>query len=152
MSTQVLSVSRQTEWKMKVFLEWTNIELSSKLSLSCGVNVNCYKSVRHHILTVPPGIGNTLTILQANQYWVSRCILYLAKFRAIRRFLLEDVRSGATLWEHLVVIRDEKLCPFVKFKIILSPLCFSLDPLTNMQWRTLIFTINLRLDSSTRKK
>ena len=152
MSTQVLSVSRQTEWKMKVFLEWTNIELPSKLSLSSGVNVNCYKSVRHHILTVPPGIGNTLTILLANQYWVSRYILYLAKFRAIGRFLLEGVRSGTTLWEHLVVIRDEKLCPYMKFKIILSLLCFLLHPLTNKQWRTLTFIINLQIDSSTRKK
>ena len=152
MSTQVFFVSSQTEGKRKVFLEWTSIELSSKLSFTCGVNINYYKSVRHHVLTVPPGIENTLTITQANQYWAVRYILCLAKFRVIGRFLLEGVRSGATLWEHLAVIRDEKLSPFVKFKIILSLPCFLLDSLTNKQWRTLIFMINLRIDSSTRKK
>ena len=131
-------------------MEWTSIELSSKLSLTCGVNVNYYKRVRHHILTVSPGIENTLTILQANQYCVSRFILFLAKFRAIRMFLLEGLQSRATLWEHLVVIREEKLCSFVKFKIILSPPCFLFDPLTNKQWKTLILIMNSWIDSSTR--
>ena len=32
---------------------------------------------------------------------------------------------------HLVDIRHEKVCPFVKFEIILPLLCFSLDHLTN---------------------
>ena len=34
--------------------------------------------------------------------------------------------------EHLVVMRDEKVSPFVKFEIIPQPLlCFLSDPLTN---------------------
>ena len=32
---------------------------------------------------------------------------------------------------HLVDIKHEKVCPFVKFEIILLLLCFLLDPLTN---------------------
>ena len=35
MSAQVYSVPGQTEGKRKAFLEWTSIDLSSKLSLAC---------------------------------------------------------------------------------------------------------------------
>ena len=40
MSAQVFSVPSQIEGRKKVFLEWTNIDLSSKLSLTCRGNVN----------------------------------------------------------------------------------------------------------------
>ena len=43
MSAQVYSVPGQTEGRRKVFLEWTSVDLSFKLSLSCGGNVNYYK-------------------------------------------------------------------------------------------------------------
>ena len=43
--------SCQTEGRKKVFLQWTSIDLSSKLSLSCWGNVNCYKSVHHPVPT-----------------------------------------------------------------------------------------------------
>ena len=45
MSAQVYSVPGS----MKAFLEWTSIDLSSKLSRKCGGNVNYYKSVHHPI-------------------------------------------------------------------------------------------------------
>ena len=61
MNAQVYSAPRQTEGRRKTFLEWTNIDLSSELSLTCGGNVNYYKSVHHTIPTLPVGIGNTLT-------------------------------------------------------------------------------------------
>ena len=35
---------------------------------------------------------------------------------------------------HLVVIRQERVSPFVKFKVILPLLCFLLDPLTNKKF------------------
>ena len=54
MSFQAYSVPDKTEWKRKVFLEQTIIDLSSELSLKCGGNVNYYKSVRHTI----PNCGN----------------------------------------------------------------------------------------------
>ena len=51
MSPQVYSVPCQAEGRRKIFLEWTSIDLSSKLSLTCGGNVNYYKSVHHPIPT-----------------------------------------------------------------------------------------------------
>ena len=50
------------EVRGKAFLEWTSIDLSSKLSPKRGGNINYYKSVYHPILTLPVGIGKTLTI------------------------------------------------------------------------------------------
>ena len=49
MSAQVYSVPGQTEGRRKAFLEWTSIDLSSKLSLTCGDNVKYYKSVDHPV-------------------------------------------------------------------------------------------------------
>ena len=67
MSAQVYSLPGQTEGRKKAFLEWTSIDLSSKPSLTCGGNVNYYKSVHHPIPTLPMGIGNTLVIFKTNQ-------------------------------------------------------------------------------------
>ena len=53
MSAQVHSVPGQSEGRRKAFLEWTSIDLSSELALTCGYNVNYYKSVDHPILTLP---------------------------------------------------------------------------------------------------
>ena len=61
MSAQVYSVPGQTEGKRKAFLEWTSIDLSSKLSLAC----EHYKSV--HDPTLPMGIGNAHEIFKTNQ-------------------------------------------------------------------------------------
>ena len=41
----------QTEGKIKVSLEWKNIDLSHELSLTYGDNVNYYKSVYQPIST-----------------------------------------------------------------------------------------------------
>ena len=65
MSAQVHS--GQTEGRRKTFLEWTSINLSSKLSLTCGGNVNYYTSVHHPIPTLPVGIGNTLNT--SHKFW-----------------------------------------------------------------------------------
>ena len=51
MSAQVVSVPGQTEGRRKAFLERKSIDLSSKLSLRCGGNINYYKSAHHHIPT-----------------------------------------------------------------------------------------------------
>ena len=67
MSTQVYSVPGQTEGRRKAFLGWTSIDLSSKLSLTCGGNVKYYKSVHHPIPHLPVGIGNTLANFKTNQ-------------------------------------------------------------------------------------
>ena len=67
MSAQVYYVPVQTEGIIKAFLEWTSIDLSSKLSLTCGGKVNYYKSVHNPITTLPVQIGNTLAIFKTNQ-------------------------------------------------------------------------------------
>ena len=67
MKAQVSFVPGQTEGRRKVFLEWTNIDLSSKLFLTCGGNVNYDKSVHHSIPTLSVRIGNTLAIFKINQ-------------------------------------------------------------------------------------
>ena len=67
MSVQVYSVPGQTEGRRKAFLEWTSIDLSSKLSLTCGGNVNYYKNVHHPFPTLPVGKGNILAIFKTNQ-------------------------------------------------------------------------------------
>ena len=67
MSVQVYSVSGQTEGRKKSFLEWINMNLSFKLSLTCGGNVNYYKNIHHLIPTLTVVIGITLTIFKANQ-------------------------------------------------------------------------------------
>ena len=87
---------------------------------------------------------------------VSRYILFLAKLKRRERPFLEGARRGATLWdysqEHLFVIRDEKVCPFVKFEIIFPILCCLLDPLTNKHCKAWFSMINLCIDSRTRQK
>ena len=50
---------------------------------------------------------------------------------------------------HLVVIRKEKISPFVKFEIILNLLCFILHLLTNKLSRTWSSKITLWIDSRT---
>ena len=67
MSAQVYSIPGQTEARRKTSLEWTRINVSSKLSLTFGRNVNYYKNVHHPIPTLPVGIGNTLAIFKTNQ-------------------------------------------------------------------------------------
>ena len=50
MSAQVYSVPGQTEGRRKTSLEWKSIDLSHE-SLTCGGNVNYYKSVPQPIPT-----------------------------------------------------------------------------------------------------
>ena len=149
MSAQVYSVPGQTDGKRKAFFEWKIIDISFELSLTCGVNVNYYKSVHHPIPTREnrehPGNFQNKSVSSAFN-WVSRYILFLAKLKGRGRPFLEGLRKGATLWDypqkHLVVIRDEKVSPFVKFEIILPLLCFLLDPLTNKHCGTWSSMIN----------
>ena len=59
----------------------------------------------------------------------------------------ETGKKKNILWhfpqEHLVIIRDEKVCPFVKFEITLPHICFLLNFLTNKHYRTWSSVINL---------
>ena len=75
-----------SEVRGKAFLKWTSIDLSFKLSLTYGGNVNYYKSVHNPIPTLPVGTGNALAIFQNKSVnspfnLVSRYILFLTKLR-----------------------------------------------------------------------
>ena len=67
MIAQICSVPGQTERRRKAFLEWTSIDLSSKLSLICWGSVNYCKSAHHPIPALPVEIGNTLANFKTNQ-------------------------------------------------------------------------------------
>ena len=158
MNSQVYPVPGQNEGRRKAFLEWKSIDLSSKLSPSCGGNVNYYKSVI--ILLLIGGIGNILAIFKTNQQALLsiECPGIFSSWANWRgeEGLFWRVKEGGTLWdypqEHLVVIRDEKVSPFVKFEIILPLLCFLLDPLTNKHCRTWSSMINLWIGSKNCQK
>ena len=155
-SSQVYSIPDPTEGRRKAFLKWTSVDLSSKRSLTCGGNDNYYKIVHHPIPTLPMGIGNTLAIFKTNQQ-----ALLSVKCPGIfspwpnwreRKACFEVCKNrGGTSWhylqEHLVVVRDEKVSPFVQFEIILPILCFLLDLLTSKHCRTWSSIINLWIDS-----
>ena len=85
-----------------------------------------------------------------------RYILFFAKLKRRGRSFSEGARKGAALWdypqEHLVVIKDEKVYPFVKFEIILPLLCCLLDSLTNKHCRAWSSMINLWIDPRTCQK
>ena len=51
MSAQVYFILGQIEGRRKTFLEQKDIDLSYELSLTCGINVNYYKSAHHPIPT-----------------------------------------------------------------------------------------------------
>ena len=156
MPKYLYSVPGQTEGRSKTFLEWKSIDLSHELSLTCGGNVNYYKSVHHPIPTREnrkhSGIFKNKSIISAFN-GVSRYILFLAKLKGRGIPFLKGERREATLWdypqEHLVVKRDEKVSPFVRFEIILPLLCFLLDSLTNKHCRAWSCLINLWTDSRT---
>ena len=67
MSVQVYFVPGQTEGRRKAFLECKRIDLSSKLTFTCGGNANYYKIFHHPISTLPVVIGNTQAIFQRSQ-------------------------------------------------------------------------------------
>ena len=129
-----------SEVRGKAFLKWKSIDLSSKLSLTYEGNVNYYKSVHHPIPILPVGTGtpwqfskqiNKLSFQLSFQIYS-----LLAQTKGERKtFSGWRVQKGGPHCEiipqeHLVVMRDEKVSPFVKFEIILRlPLCFYQAPL-----------------------
>ena len=128
-------------------------------SLTCVGNINYYKSVHNPIPSrtnrEQPGNFQNESVTSPFS-WVSRSILFLAKMKG-EKGLFEGMKKGVvTLWdylqEHLVVVRDEKVSPFVKLEIILPLLCFLLDSLTNKYCRTWSSMINLWIDFRTYRK
>ena len=80
--------------------------------------------------------------------WVCRYILFLAKQKRRGGPFLRVSTLCDYSQEHLVIIKNENVCPFVKFEIILLLLCCLLDPLKGKYckaWNSLkIFWIDSR--------
>ena len=114
------------------------------------------------ILLLLVGIGNTLAISKTNQQvllsisFQMRYILFLAKLKGRGKPFLEGARQEVTLWdylqEHLVVIRDEKISPFVKLETILPLLYFFSTPLQVSTAAHGVSMLNLWIDSRTCQK
>ena len=82
---------------------------------------------------------------------------FLANLKRRGRPFLEGARKrGGRIerlpQEHLVALKDEKVCSSVKFEVILPLLCCLLDPLTNKQFRGWSSMTNLWIDSRTCQK
>ena len=110
MSARANSVPGDTEGRRKTFLEWTSINLSSKLSLTCRGNINYNKSVHYPILALKSHFQNKSVSSLFN--WMCKYVFFSAKVKEEERPFLEGARRGATLWdypqEHLVAIRNEE--------------------------------------------
>ena len=85
-----------------------------------------------------------------------RILCFLNKLKGKGRPFLEGPKKGATLrdygQEHMVVIRQEKISPFVKFEVILHLLCSLLHLLTDKLCKAWSSMINLWIDSRTYQK
>ena len=83
-------------------------------------------------------------------------LCFLNKLKGKGRSFLEGPKKGATLWDypqdHMVVIREEKISPFVKFEVILHLLRFLFHLLTDKLCKAWNSMINLWIDSRTYQK
>ena len=123
MNVQVYSVPGQTEGRRRALLEWKKTDLPFKLSTTCGSNFTYYKIVHRPIPTLSVGILNTMTIFIINLKAILsiECPGISSSWPNWRgRPFMECARMGLALWDYprqyLVVIKDEKVCPFVKFR------------------------------------
>ena len=143
----------------KAFLKRKSIDLSYKLSLINGSNVNYYKSVHHPIPTHPMGTGSTLEISKTNQQ-----TLLLIEFPDIfpscpncrGKNVFGRVQKGGPHCEITPRVLDWykrwKSLSFCKIWNNLPLVCFLLDLLTNRHCRTWSSMINLWRDSRTCQK
>ena len=84
-----------------------------------------------------------------------RYILFMTKLKR-KGMPFSGSKKRTTLWdypqEQLLVIKDEKVRPFVKFEIILPLFCCLLDPLTSKHCRAWSSLINLWINFTTCQK
>ena len=158
---RVHSVCDQTVGRRKVFLEWKIINLSRKLSLTCGSNFNYYKSV-HIILFLhclmewgtPRQPSKKISKLSFQLSVQVVCLLGQSEGKR-KAFFGESKKEGHIVRLPPTVLACQKrwkVSSFVKFEIILPLLSFLLDHLTNKHRRTWISLINLWIDSKTCQK
>ena len=126
-------------------MEWKSIDLSSKLSLTCG----------HYVAGYREHIGNFQKKSVSSPFnWVSRYILFLGKLK--RRGYVKGCEKGS----HIVRLPRRALACLKRWKNLsfcktwnnfTLPL-FLIRPLTNNHCRTWSCMINLCIDSRTSQK
>ena len=136
-------VSSSFKWVVKYILFLDKLKGEGRLfwngekHLSHVGSEYCYydKSVHHPISTRgnrehPANFQNKSVSSPLN--WVSGFFLFLSKLKGRGKPFLRCARIGTALLdspqEYLVVIRDEKVSPSVKFEITLTLLCFFMPP------------------------
>ena len=141
------------EVRGKAFLNLASTDLPSKLSVNIEVILTIIKVFIILFLLCQWEQG---TPCQFSKQISKLSKLSCPSWKGKKGRFWKGARSGTTLWdylqEHLAVIKYEKVSLFVKFEIILLPLCFLWDPLTNKHCRTWTSMINLWLDSRTCQK
>ena len=101
MTGRVYSVPGQTEGKMKAFMEWTITHLSSKLSLTCGGNVNYQKNVHHNGGNRKHPDNFQSKSVSSPFNLVSRYVFFFAKVKGRERPFMEGARrEGGTLQDY----------------------------------------------------
>ena len=145
----------------KAFLNCKSIDLFSKLSLTYGGNVNCYKVFINLFLYVyrnreHPGNFQNKSI-NSPFNWVSKYIIFLPKLKGKERLSLEGCKKGHHIaWDysnkHFVDIRDKKSPSFYEIWNNPTPPLFLLDFLTNKHCRAWRSIMNLWIDSRTYQK
>ena len=149
MSTRVYCVPGG---RRESFMEWTNVDLSSKLLLTCGSNVSYHNGVHHPIPTLPDGIGKSQAIFKTNQLALlpndcSDIFSSWPKWERERKVFLRGCKKGG----HIVRLptgalgchKRWKVSHFVKFEIILPLFFLLLGTLTNKHCRTWSSMMNL---------
>ena len=153
MSDHVYYIPGQTKGRSTAFLEWTSIDFSSKLPLTCGSNVNYFKSVHSYPFRRYSACGNkehpgnfqnklvTLLSIGCPGIYSSwpKCRVK-GRGRSFLGYKLE--RGGHIMRLSLRALGYQKrwkVFPLVKFEIILplpppppAPIVFLLDPLLQM--------------------
>ena len=120
-------------------MKWKSIDLSSKLSLTYGGNVNYYKSVHHPISILPVGTGTpwqfSKQISKLSFPLSSRYFLFLPKLKGKERPSLD---GGCKKGDHIVRLSPRALVCHEGWKSLsfceiwnnpTPPLCFYQTPL-----------------------
>ena len=98
MSAQVCSLPGQTEVREKAFLESKSIDLFYKLCLTCGCNVNNYKSVHHPIVDSKVIIHFLVWIKESNESPNFETFKCLVKIFEISRLIFETTSQFSIIF------------------------------------------------------
>ena len=159
MSDHVYYIPGQTKGRSTAFLEWTSIDFSCKLPLTCGSNVNYFKSVHSYPFRRYSACGNKEHPGNFQNKLVTLLSIGCPGIYSSWPKCRVKGRGGHIMRLSLRALGYQKrwkVFPFVKFEIILPlppppppPHCFFIRSPTNEHCRTLSSMMNLWIDSKT---